>query len=71
MTKYKIKICIKCGYFDINTERCRCENDAITDIYFERRQYINVSQDLDEKLIGNLLIISKPKEIQEQQNKED
>ena len=27
--------------------------------------------DLDEKLIGNLLIISKPKEIQEQQNKED
>ena len=27
--------------------------------------------DLDEKLISNLLIISKPKEIQEQQNKED
>ena len=27
--------------------------------------------DLDEKLINNLLIISKPKEIQEQQNKED
>ena len=27
--------------------------------------------DLDEKLIGNLLIISKPKEIQKQQNKED
>ena len=39
------KMCIKCGYFDINTERCRCVNDAITDIYFERRQYINVSQD--------------------------
>ena len=38
-------MCIKCGYFDINTERCRCINDAITDIYFERRQYINVSQD--------------------------
>ena len=27
--------------------------------------------DFDETLIGNLLIISKPKEIQEQQNKED